>query len=119
MLFYLLVYVDYIVLTGNSPDFLLSLINQLSQTFELKDLGDLHFFLGLHIHCTPKGLFINQAKYIIDLLTKHNMLNSSLLRHLVSLISYWYQMRALFYLIHMYIVVFLAHCIISRLPGLI
>jgi len=76
MLVYLLVYVEDIVLTGNSPDFLQSLINQLSQTFQLKDMGDLHFFLGLHIHCTPKGLFINQAKYITDLLTKHNMLNS-------------------------------------------
>ena len=73
---YLLVYVDDIILTSNSPVFLQSLIVQLSQIFELKDLGDLHFFLGLHILCSPKGLSINQAKYIIDLLTKHNMLNS-------------------------------------------
>ena len=48
----------------------------MSQIFELKDLGDLHFFLGLHIHRSPKGLFLNQAKYITDLLTKHNMLHS-------------------------------------------
>ena len=46
LLVYLLVYVDDIVLTGNSPDFLASLVKQLSQTFELKDLGDLHYFLG-------------------------------------------------------------------------
>lgn len=36
----------------------------------------MHFFLGLHIHRSPKELFINQAKYITNLLTKHNMLNS-------------------------------------------
>ena len=76
ILVYLLVYVDDIVLTGNSQDFLQSFINQLSQIFELKDFGDLHFFLGLHIHRSPKGIFLNQAKYITDLLTKHHMLNS-------------------------------------------
>ena len=76
VLVYLLVYVDDIILTGNSPVFIQSLIAQLSQTFELKDLGDLHYFLGPHIHRSPQGLFINQAKYITGLLTKHNMLNS-------------------------------------------
>ena len=44
---YLLVYVDDIVLIGNCPSFLQSLIHQLSAEFELKDLGSLHFFLGL------------------------------------------------------------------------
>ena len=38
-LVYLLVYVDDIVLTGNCPSFLQSLIHQLSAEFELKALG--------------------------------------------------------------------------------
>ena len=65
-----------IVLTGNSPIFLDSLVEQLSQAFELKD-GDLHYFLGIHITCTSKGLCPNQSKYAHDLLTKHNMLTSN------------------------------------------
>ena len=55
---YLLVYVDDIVMTGNSLQFLSSLITQLSATFELKDLGPLHYFLGLQITRT-----LTQTKY--------------------------------------------------------
>lgn len=43
----LLVYVDDIVLIGNNPKFLDFLISQLNEAFELKDLGPLHYFLGL------------------------------------------------------------------------
>ena len=60
---YLLVYVDDIVITGNNPRFLDSLIAQLSATFELKDLGPLHYFLGLQITRSSNGLFLTQTKY--------------------------------------------------------
>lgn len=76
-LVFLLVYVDDIVLTSNCPSILQSLIQQLSSKFELKDLGNLHFFLGLHITQTSKGLFLNQSKYAHDLLLKHNMLSTT------------------------------------------
>ena len=72
---YLLVYIDDIVLTGNSP-FLNILIQQLRHAFELKDLGPLHYFLGLHITRISKELYLNQSKYAQDLLQKHNMLSS-------------------------------------------
>ncbi|XP_075655127.1 uncharacterized protein LOC142625334 [Castanea sativa] len=75
-LVFLLVYVDDIVLTGNCLSFLQSLIQQLSYEFELKDLGNLHYFLGLQITHTSKGLFLNQSKYAQDLLLKHNMLSA-------------------------------------------
>ena len=75
-LVYLLVYVDDIVLIGNCPSFLQSLILQLSSEFELKDLGPLHYFLGLQITKTSAGLFLNQSKYAHDLLQRHNMLSA-------------------------------------------
>lgn len=75
---YLLVYVDDIILTGNNSCFLNVLIKQLSKAFKLKDLGDLHYFLGLQITRTTKGLFLHQAKYAHNLLVKHNMLTSKL-----------------------------------------
>lgn len=74
ILVYHFFYVDDIVLTENNVSFLNALIKQLSQAFELKELGDLHYFLGLQITRTSKGLFLNRAKYSQDLLVKHNML---------------------------------------------
>jgi hypothetical protein len=44
---YLLLYVDDIVLTSNSTPFLDGLILQLRKVFDIKDLGSLHYFLGL------------------------------------------------------------------------
>lgn len=69
---------DDIVLIDNQPNFLTSLIKQLSQAFELKDHGPLHYFLSLHITRTSIGLFLNQAKYAHDLLVKLNMISSKL-----------------------------------------
>ena len=44
---YLLLYVDDIIITGTSPTLLTTLISNLQTTFEVKDLGPLHYFLGL------------------------------------------------------------------------
>ena len=46
-LVFLLLYVDDIIVTGNHPDFISSLLGVLSNDFDLKDLGRLHYFLGL------------------------------------------------------------------------
>uniref|UniRef100_A0A2N9FS43 Reverse transcriptase Ty1/copia-type domain-containing protein n=1 Tax=Fagus sylvatica TaxID=28930 RepID=A0A2N9FS43_FAGSY len=73
---YLLLYVDDIVLTSNTPAYLDNLITQLSSMFDLKDLGPLHYFLGLQVTRSSSGLYLNQAKYAHDLLKKHNMLTS-------------------------------------------
>ena len=73
---YLLVYVDDIVITGNNPKFLDSLVAQLSQAFELKDLGPLHYFLGLQITRSSKGLLLTQTKYAQDLILKLQMQSS-------------------------------------------
>jgi hypothetical protein len=70
---YLLLYVDDIVLTSNTPTFLDTLIQHLSSIFELKDLGSLHYFLGIQVTRDSKGLHLSQAKYATALLQKHNM----------------------------------------------
>ena len=72
---YLLLYVNDIILTGNSSSAVTSLITQLAHFFELKDLGPLRFFLGLQIDYTRAGLFVHQKKYVSDLLLKFNMTN--------------------------------------------
>ncbi|GKA35252.1 retrovirus-related pol polyprotein from transposon TNT 1-94 [Tanacetum coccineum] len=41
--------------------------------FEMSMIGELKFFLGIHIHQSPRGIFINQAKYAQEILKKHGM----------------------------------------------
>jgi hypothetical protein len=72
---YLHLYVDDIILIGNSSSAVTSLITQLAYTFKLKDLGPLRFFLGLQIDYNRAGLFVHQKKYVSDLLLKFNMTN--------------------------------------------
>ncbi|XP_011016404.1 PREDICTED: uncharacterized protein LOC105119910 [Populus euphratica] len=72
-LVYCLVYVDDLIITGNNSVFVASIIDHLGQNFSIKDLGLLHFFLGVEVIPTTAGLFLTQHKYIRDLLAKTNM----------------------------------------------
>nr|GEY41520.1 uncharacterized mitochondrial protein AtMg00810-like [Tanacetum cinerariifolium] len=36
-------------------------------------VGELKFFLGLQAHQSPRGIFISQSQYAIELLKKHGM----------------------------------------------
>ena len=64
------VYDDDLVLTGNNLDLIFRFKSQLADTFEMTNIGILHFFLGLHVLPLSDGLFIYQSKYVLDLL-KH------------------------------------------------
>lgn len=50
---------------------------QLHLQFALKDLGPIHYFLGIHIHITQEGFHLNQSKYVSNLLSKFNMEKST------------------------------------------
>nr|GEY46570.1 hypothetical protein [Tanacetum cinerariifolium] len=43
--------------------------------FEMSLMGEMKFFLGLQIYQSPSGIFINQAKYTLEILHKHDMDN--------------------------------------------
>ncbi|GKB79516.1 hypothetical protein Tco_0946411 [Tanacetum coccineum] len=36
-------------------------------------MGELKFFLGLQVHQSPRGIFISQSQYAIELLKKHGL----------------------------------------------
>uniref|UniRef100_A0A2N9HUN6 Reverse transcriptase Ty1/copia-type domain-containing protein n=1 Tax=Fagus sylvatica TaxID=28930 RepID=A0A2N9HUN6_FAGSY len=73
---YLLLYVDDIVLTSNTLAYLDQLIKSLSSVFELKDLGNLSYFLGLQVTRTSQALYLSQTKYATNLLHKHHMFDT-------------------------------------------
>jgi len=72
-IFYLLVYVDDILLTGSNSAMLHHLVQLLSSEFKLRDLGDVHYFLGIEVQSTGMGLMLRQHKYILDILTRAGM----------------------------------------------
>lgn len=66
-------YVDDIVLTCNSVVEMNNLKELLAREFEIKDLENLKYFLGMKVARTRKGISISQRKYMLDLLKKTGM----------------------------------------------
>ncbi|KAM7506655.1 hypothetical protein LguiA_017108 [Lonicera macranthoides] len=69
----LIVYVDDMVVTGNDLQEREALKKYLSREFEMKDLGELKYFLGIEVSRSSKGIFQSQRKYALDLLYETGM----------------------------------------------
>jgi hypothetical protein len=70
----LAVYVDDIIITGDDDEEILELKKCLSKTFEVKDLGQLKYFLGIEVARSEKGIVLSQRKYTLDLLRETGMI---------------------------------------------
>ena len=46
----------------------------LSNEFEIKDLGQLGYFLGMEVERSSQGISISQRKYVLDLLKETRMI---------------------------------------------
>ena len=64
----LLVYVDDIIITGSDKVGIQETKDYLKSVFEIKDLGEMKYFLGIEICRSKEGLFMSQRKYTLDLL---------------------------------------------------
>ncbi|XP_052479531.1 uncharacterized mitochondrial protein AtMg00810-like [Gossypium raimondii] len=64
----LLVYVDDIILTGNSLSEITKVKAYLDQQFRIKDLGELKYFLGLEVALTTAEIHLSQRKYALEIL---------------------------------------------------
>jgi len=73
--FFIVVYVDDLILVCNDQNKLLQIKEELSQKFEMKDLGELHFFLGMEVerNYDEQLLHINQIKYLKEILKHFRM----------------------------------------------
>ncbi|GKE87001.1 retrovirus-related pol polyprotein from transposon TNT 1-94, partial [Tanacetum coccineum] len=67
------VYVDDIIFGSTNLDFSKRFANLMKNNFEMSMMGELKFFLGLQVHQSPRGIFISQSQYAIDLLKKHGL----------------------------------------------
>jgi Reverse transcriptase (RNA-dependent DNA polymerase) len=70
----LAVYMDDMIILGNDEGEIALLKKKLGKKFEVKDLGQLRYFLGIEIARGTKGIVLSQRKYVPDLFTETGML---------------------------------------------
>jgi hypothetical protein len=59
---YVLVYIDDLVITGSDNQFIGHVVNTFGARFSVKDMGLLHYFLGVEVIPITAGLFLAQHK---------------------------------------------------------
>ena len=64
------------IITGDDLSGIQELKDFLNQHFEMKDLGHLSYFLGLEITHSTDELYITQAKYVFELLSRVGLTDS-------------------------------------------
>jgi hypothetical protein len=69
----LLLYADDLFLTGEEY-LIIDCKKKLATEFEMKDLGLMHYFLSLEVWKSPEKIFLNQEKYIAEILKRFDML---------------------------------------------
>nr|GEX01510.1 retrovirus-related Pol polyprotein from transposon TNT 1-94 [Tanacetum cinerariifolium] len=67
------IYVDDIIFGSTNPKLSKQFEKLMHSKFEMSMIGELKFFLRIHIHQSPRGIFINQATYAQEILIKHGM----------------------------------------------
>jgi hypothetical protein len=72
---FVLVYVDDIIVASSSQEATVALLKDLERDFALKDLGELHYFLGIEVKKRKNGLVLTQERYATDILELVNMSN--------------------------------------------
>ena len=71
-----IVYVDDIIFAGDHEDQCRKFSKLMQAEFEMSMIGELSYFLGLQVDQREEGIFLSQAKYIKDMLTKFGMTES-------------------------------------------
>jgi hypothetical protein len=70
----LVFYVDDLFLTG-TKSLIIECKYVLASEFEMKDLGMMHYFLGLEVWQRTDEIFLSQGKYTVEIFKKFEILN--------------------------------------------
>jgi hypothetical protein len=70
----LLLYVDDLFLT-DEENLITDCKKKLSIEVEMKDLGLMHYFLGLEVWQSPEDIFLSQGKYVVEIMKRFDMMD--------------------------------------------
>ncbi|KAJ9553670.1 hypothetical protein OSB04_017715 [Centaurea solstitialis] len=71
------IYVDDIIFASTKPELCKEFEHTMKSQFQMSMMGELTFFLGLQVRQCPEGIFINQSKYVHDLLKRFDVVGSN------------------------------------------
>ena len=63
---FVLDYVDDIIVGSSSHEATNALLKDMEREFAPKDLGDIHYFLGIEVKRSRDGLKLSQERYVVD-----------------------------------------------------
>ncbi|GJT14894.1 retrovirus-related pol polyprotein from transposon TNT 1-94 [Tanacetum coccineum] len=66
-------YVDDIIFGSTHPRYTQLFSDLMKSRFEMSMMGEMTFFLGLQVNQSPRGIFINQSNYVLEILKKYGM----------------------------------------------
>nr|GFA38333.1 uncharacterized mitochondrial protein AtMg00810-like [Tanacetum cinerariifolium] len=69
------IYVDDIIFGSPNPKYCTKFSDLMVKHFKMSMMGEMKFFLGLQVNQFSSGIFINQSKYILDILKTFRMEN--------------------------------------------
>nr|GEW85134.1 retrotransposon protein, putative, Ty1-copia subclass [Tanacetum cinerariifolium] len=67
------VYVDDIIFGSTDPRYATLFFDLMKSCFKMSMMGEMTFFFGLQVNQSPSGIFINQSKYVHDILKKYGL----------------------------------------------
>ncbi|GJQ96478.1 retrovirus-related pol polyprotein from transposon TNT 1-94 [Tanacetum coccineum] len=67
------IYVDDIIFASTDSKACAIFSNEMSSKFQMSMMGQMSFFLGLQVSQNPRGIFINQSKFALEILKKFGM----------------------------------------------
>ncbi|GKC14904.1 retrovirus-related pol polyprotein from transposon TNT 1-94 [Tanacetum coccineum] len=71
------IYADDIIFASTNPKSCETFAKEISSTFKMSMMGQMSFFLGLQVSQNPRGIFINQSKYALEILKKYGLDSSA------------------------------------------
>ncbi|KAL0846891.1 hypothetical protein Bca101_020137 [Brassica carinata] len=74
----ILVYVDDLIITGSDKAGIKATKEFLKSVFDIKDLGEMKYFLGIEICRSKEGLFMSQRRYTMDMLKETDVLGGKI-----------------------------------------